>query len=229
MSTKAGSPFTVLIHVTEPLLRAGIRASLANEPNIFVIDAEPSSINCAVDVLIVDNLTMAPFVEKAGRIRFGPNLELTRILVLTPYPCERTFQGTMKLAIHGCLLTSVSPHELVAGVRSVARGDVHICPQISGQWASRIGHEALTSREDEVLQLLAEGQCNKAIARNLDIAVGTVKTHVQSIMVKLNARTRTEATRVAVQRGMVEVQLPSYNRGLQMATRATAASALRRI
>ena len=63
----------------------------------------------------------------------------------------------------------------------------------------------LTSREDEVLRLLAKGLSNKSIARELDIAAGTVKVHVKSIMSKLDASSRTEAASIATARGLVDV------------------------
>ncbi|MNY29179.1 Transcriptional regulatory protein LiaR [compost metagenome] len=68
------------------------------------------------------------------------------------------------------------------------------------------GHgEQLTLREDQVLRLLARGQCNKTIARQLGIAVGTVKTHVKGVLAKLGASSRTEAASIAAEKGMVEI------------------------
>jgi DNA-binding NarL/FixJ family response regulator len=71
--------------------------------------------------------------------------------------------------------------------------------------ADSLTREALTAREAEVLDLLACGQCNKSIARQLDIAVGTVKAHVKAIMAKLDASSRTQAVSVAAQRGLVSL------------------------
>jgi len=65
--------------------------------------------------------------------------------------------------------------------------------------------DQLTAREDQVLQLLARGLCNKTIARQLGIAVGTVKTHVKGIMAKLDASSRTEAARIAAEKGIVGI------------------------
>jgi len=221
MNSQAGVPVTVFVHVSEPLLQAGIHASLVNEPNIFLIDAEPSAIMCPVDVLVTDSVTMALFADKQ-RAQFGPNLESARLLVLTSRACERAFQDTMKRIIQGALLTTSPAYELVAAVRALARGGRYICPGILGQMATRIESESLTTREDQVLQLLAAGRCNKSIAIALNIAVDTVKTHVKSILQKLNASSRTEAARIAAQRGIVEMDHPSYAMRLQFATRAPA-------
>ncbi|AIY41672.1 two-component response regulator [Collimonas arenae] len=80
-----------------------------------------------------------------------------------------------------------------------------MCAPVLRQLAQVAERDMLTGREGEVLQLLAKGQSNKSIARGLDIAVGTVKTHVQSIMSKLDAGCRTEAVSVAIERGLVEL------------------------
>ncbi|HVZ45514.1 MAG TPA: response regulator transcription factor [Ramlibacter sp.] len=75
--------------------------------------------------------------------------------------------------------------------------------------------DVLTSREEQVLRLLAKGSRNKAIAHDLNIAVGTVKAHVKSIMSKLNARCRTEAASIATGRGLVDVPEHSLAEGWQ--------------
>jgi DNA-binding NarL/FixJ family response regulator len=95
--------------------------------------------------------------------------------------------------------------DLVAGIRALARGENYLCDAVAHQLSRIAPRDMLTSREDEVLRLLARGRSNKSIARELDIAVGTVKVHVKSILSKLDASSRTEAASIATERGLVDV------------------------
>jgi DNA-binding NarL/FixJ family response regulator len=83
------------------------------------------------------------------------------------------------------------------------RGQMFVSPEVATKLASRISEEELTNRELEILTFLAEGKSNKLIARKLNISEGTVKTHVKSILEKLDATSRTEAAAVAARRGLI--------------------------
>jgi two-component system, NarL family, response regulator len=85
----------------------------------------------------------------------------------------------------------------------VCHGQTFVSPEVAAKLASRISEEELTNRELEILTLLAEGKSNKLIARELNISEGTVKTHVKSILEKLDATSRTEAVAVAARRGLI--------------------------
>ena len=98
-----------------------------------------------------------------------------------------------------------SAGELVDAIETLAAGALYVGPDVAQRMAAAMSRDALTSREGEVLRLLARGQCNKTIARELGIAVGTVKTHVKGIMAKLDASSRTEAASIAAEKGIVDV------------------------
>src|SRR5205085_4074433 len=83
------------------------------------------------------------------------------------------------------------------------RGIRYLSEAVSRSVAASLGRASLTERETDVLQLLAEGCCNKLIARRLGIGVGTVKTHVKGVMSKLDATARTHAVVVAAARGLI--------------------------
>jgi DNA-binding CsgD family transcriptional regulator len=93
--------------------------------------------------------------------------------------------------------------ELLLCLKTVASGRTYVCQAAAQHVANSIIQPTLTSREEGVLQLLALGFCNKLIAKELGIAVGTTKAHVRAIMSKLDAATRTEAARVAAERGFL--------------------------
>ena len=111
----------------------------------------------------------------------------------------------------GLLLRDIEPEALLATVQAVARGLVVLDPELAAELLPEADEpgavappaEALTPRELEVLQLLAEGLANKAIARRLDISDHTVKFHVNAIMGKLNAQSRTEAVVRATRLGLI--------------------------
>jgi DNA-binding NarL/FixJ family response regulator len=114
-------------------------------------------------------------------------------------------RGALEQGVHGYLPLDRGIDEFVHGVRTVARGSRYLAPSTAQCMADSLTREALTAREAEVLDLLACGECNKSIARQLDIAVGTVKAHVKAIMGKLDASSRTQAVSVAAQRGLVSM------------------------
>ena len=202
----------VLVCIAGPLLQAGVRASLADEADLEVIDTDPISVQRCIDVVVADIATAAKIVESCRRFELAPRLQFARILVITGQAREHAVRSALEQGIHGFVLTSSPVHDLVAGVRVLSRGGNYFCAPVAQQLAQVAERDMLTSREDEVLRLLAKGMCNKSIARDLDIAVGTVKIHVKSIMSKLDASCRTEAASIATARGLVEVPDSSLRR-----------------
>ena len=105
------------------------------------------------------------------------------------------------------LVKSVARDELTQAIRKAAAGRRHVPPEVAARLADRMSRATLSSREHDVLQLLAGGKRNRAIASALDITEGTVKLHVSSILGKLGVVDRTEAVTVALQRGIVQLEV----------------------
>ena len=103
----------------------------------------------------------------------------------------------------GLLLLTVEPDELLIATRRVFLGDHYVTSPVAARIAAQLYAESLTMREQQILEFLSEGRCNKSIANELRIAVGTVKTHVKAILSKLDVSSRTEAVVVASRRGIV--------------------------
>ncbi|MES2073140.1 MAG: response regulator transcription factor [Pseudomonadota bacterium] len=200
----------ILVHIAEPLLQAGVYAALADESDMDVVDAASTQVGKKVDVVVTDSATAALITEDFRRSELGSHLQLARILVIAAQPREHVVRTTLKQGVHGLVLSSSPVHELLAAVRTLACGRKYLCPAVMQQLAQVAERDILTGREDEVLRLLAKGLCNKSIARDLDIAVGTVKVHVKSIMSKLDASSRTEAASIAAARGLVDVFASSW-------------------
>lgn len=129
-----------------------------------------------------------------------------RVLIVTQHDHECEIRQALEQGVHGYVLLACPLHEVVAAVEAVRRGVRHLGPVAAQRLAESLTREPLTTREMDVLRLLATGIGNKTIGCKLNIAVGTVKSHVKSILAKLDAGSRTEAMAVAQQRGLVPLE-----------------------
>jgi len=206
-------PARVLVLHRESIVAFGLCATLAQEPGIDVQQGIGSQTSAdRFDVVICDHETGMALSQPA-RGRNGSTMHQgPRILVLTAQSSERAVRQALDRGVHGYVLLESPIEELVRAVLAVCRGQRYLSPAVALRMADSLTHESLTSRESEVLMLLAAGQCNKTIARQLQIAVGTVKAHVKAIMGKLGASSRTQAVSVAAQRGLVGLGIESPSR-----------------
>lgn len=198
----------VSVMLPEPLIAIGIASALSNHPAITVegtiTDVEARDLP-AGSVVITDyqrGLQLARDIAARAR---HPSPSSPRILVMTGRDREHEVRLALELGVHGYLPVGCTLQELTDAVLALGRGSRYLSSMAAMRMADSLCREALTLRENEVLALLARGECNKSIARRLDIAIGTVKAHVQSIMEKLEAGSRTQAVTIASQRGLVEV------------------------
>jgi DNA-binding NarL/FixJ family response regulator len=116
---------------------------------------------------------------------------------------RRHIRRAIEAGVYGYLLVGGPLNELIDGVTAVASGMRYMSLSVAQRMADSLTRATLTSREIEVLTLVATGQPNKMIARHLSIELGTVKSHVSAIMTKLGASSRTQAARIAASRGLV--------------------------
>lgn len=140
------------------------------------------------------------------------------ISMLTTSTEERDLVEALRNGAKGYLLKDMEPDSLVVALRDIVNGKTVVAPTLAPVLAKVVQgnspnnddndspFEDLTPRETEILGLLAEGQSNKVIARNLGISDGTVKLHVKAILRKLNVHSRVEAAVLAVEHGMRENQ-----------------------
>lgn len=125
------------------------------------------------------------------------------VLVLTTYDGEEDIYRSLKAGAMGFLLKDVPKSELFRAIRQVCSGNRFIPEEIAHKLAGYIGEIELTARESEILQGIAKGYSNKQIANSLFITEGTVKSHVNHILRKLSAKSRTEAINIAIERGLL--------------------------
>ena len=135
------------------------------------------------------------------------------IAMLTTSSNEQDLVESLRSGAQGYLIKDMQPDELVVALRDIVAGKTVVAPDLAPVLAKVVQGESisprdpspfsdLTPRETEILGLLAEGQSNKAIARNLGISDGTVKLHVKAILRKLGVHSRVEAAVIAVERGL---------------------------
>jgi DNA-binding NarL/FixJ family response regulator len=127
-----------------------------------------------------------------------------KVLIFTSFDSETMICRALECGAKGYLLFGASLAELFEGIRAVGAGGVALSPVVATRVANRImGGDPLTAREKSVLQQMTLGLGNKMIAYRLNISIGTVKAHVKSILVKLQARSRTAAVVTAQRRGLL--------------------------
>ncbi|HEB98318.1 MAG TPA: response regulator [Thiotrichales bacterium] len=135
------------------------------------------------------------------------------IAMLTTSSNEQDLVESLRSGAQGYLIKDMQPDDLVVALRDIVAGKTVVAPDLAPVLAKVVQGESitprdpspfsdLTPRETEILGLLAEGQSNKAIARNLGISDGTVKLHVKAILRKLGVHSRVEAAVIAVERGL---------------------------
>ncbi len=131
----------------------------------------------------------------------------TRVVALTSFGEDRLVHETLRAGAIGYLMKDVSADELAEAVRAAHAGRSTLAPEAADALVRSVSSPppavALTARERQVLKLMADGLTNADIAERLVIGVATVKTHVSSIIAKLGVSTRTEASSLAIRRGLV--------------------------
>jgi DNA-binding NarL/FixJ family response regulator len=207
MNSNDHDRLNVLVMHAEPLVAVGLAAALRQCPGFAVqVHGVDRASTDAIDVIVADYQDGVQLAASPGTR--APAIKAARVLVMTAHDREHEVRRALEAGVHGYLLLGCPIQELIAGVRALARGSRYLCLAVAQRMAESLTREALTPREADVLRLLVRGQCNKSIAKQLEIAVGTVKAHVKAIMGKLDASSRTEAASVAAQRGLIDDPLP---------------------
>lgn len=194
-----------------PLLREGIAAVFEAQEDMTLVgqasngrEAIESFRRLRPDITLMD-LRMPDMsgIEAIAAIR--AEFPSARIIVLTTYAGDAQAAAALKAGAAGYLLKSLVRKELLETIRAVHGGKRRVPPEIATEIAEHVADDALTGREIEVLRGVAEGKSNKLIAAELDISEGTVKTHMKSILPKLDASDRTHAVMIALKRGILDL------------------------
>ena len=204
---------TVAVAYKAPLIRAGLTSILNSECDfdVSVVDAaQAGSLEVqggvpAADVLVADYETALAIVNHRPRA-MRPRTRVTKVMVISHRDRELEIRHALDRGVDGYVLLGCHVDEMIDGVRALHRGQRHLGQSAAQRVVESLSHEVLTARESDVLRLVATGRVNKTIASELNIAIGTVKAHVKSILAKLGAKTRTEAAAIAQQRGLFSLE-----------------------
>jgi DNA-binding NarL/FixJ family response regulator len=215
-------PVSVLIVDDQALVRAGFRMILDAESDLVVVgeaaDGEEAVIAArrhSPDVVLMDvRMPGMDGLEATRRLLGGRSA--SRVLVLTTFDQDEYVFEALRSGASGFLLKDTPPEELVAAIRIIAAGEALLAPAVTGrvieEFARRPardvspppGYDELTAREREVLELIARGNSNAEIARQLVVSETTVKTHVAHVLGKLRLRDRVQAVVLAYESGLVQ-------------------------
>jgi two-component system NarL family response regulator len=206
----ASGVIRVMVVDDHHMVRRGIAALLATEPGLGLV-AEAADGDAALaafrqhrpDVTLMD-LRMPGMAGVDAIEKLRAEFPGSKFIVLTTYDDE-DIRRALGVGASGYLLKGMSFEELVGAIRAVHAGGLAVPPNLALRAARHPPHSDLSAREHEVLQLMAKGSSNRKIARQLDVAESTVKSHVNNILWKLGVDARTEAVVVAIKRGLVRV------------------------
>jgi DNA-binding NarL/FixJ family response regulator len=225
------SRLTVLVADDQPLVRAGFRMIIESEDDLEIVGEAGTGVEAVreanrlrPDVVLMDIRMPELDGVEATRQLAGPAVAAPlKVLVLTTFDLDEYVYESLRAGASGFLLKDAPAEDLVAAIRIVAAGDAVVAPSITRRLVDRFAQQLphatssdgtpgdarsrlgmLTDRELDVLRLMAKGESNAEIARELFVAETTVKTHVGRVLSKLGLRDRVHAVVYAYESGLVQ-------------------------
>jgi len=194
-----------------PMLREGIASLVASQSDMELV-AEASTGREALEQfrkhrpnLTLMDLQMPDMDGIEAMVAIRSEFPEARIIVLTTYKGDVKILRALKAGARAFLLKGLLQKELLETIRAVHAGQRRIPPEVAAELADHTIDDALTTREIDVLRLIAGGNSNKLIADQLSITEETVKGYVKNILSKLSASDRTHAVTIALKRGIIDL------------------------
>ena len=207
-------PIRLLIADDHPVVRDGLRAMLATQPDMELVGEAATGTEAVTqaramrpDVVLMD--LQMPGLDGPGAIAtLREQAPEVRVLVLTTYGTDADITRAVDAGATGYLLKDAPREQLFGAIRAAARGESVLSPSVATRVLGRMrapAEEALSPRELEFLQAVARGLSNKDIGRQLYVSEATVKTHLLRVFSKLGVDDRTAAVTVALERGIIRL------------------------
>jgi DNA-binding NarL/FixJ family response regulator len=209
----------ILIVDDHKIIRDGLRAILEKHQEMVVVGEAANGHEALAllpkinpNIAIVD-VTMPGLNGIEATRRITSEAPAVKVLALSMNADRRYVVAMLAAGAAGYLLKNAAADELIRALHAIGAGQTYLCPGIAGVVVNTMIHQTatveaprvLSSRELQVLQLLAEGQTSKEIAARLEVAVTTIETHRRQIMDKLNLRSIAELTKYAVREGLTSL------------------------
>ncbi|MEV5482582.1 MULTISPECIES: response regulator transcription factor [Streptomyces] len=202
----------LLLADDHPVVRAGLRAVLETEADFEIVADVPTAEQAVrraaqgdVDVVLMDLQFGGRMLGSQATAEITARPGGPRVLVLTTYDTDADILAAIEAGATGYLLKDAPPQELAAAVRTAAAGRSALAPTVALRLMDRLRTPAtaLSRRETEVLQLVAEGHSNAAVSKLLFLSRATVKSHLVHIYAKLGVDSRTSAVAAATAQGLI--------------------------
>jgi two-component system, NarL family, response regulator len=201
----------VLIVDDHAIVRQGLAAMIENEPGMMLVgqasngqEAIDQYRQLQPDITLMD-LRMPQVSGVDAMMAIGAEFAHARIVILTTYDGDEDIYRGLRAGAKGYLLKDTEPDELLNAIHVVHSGQQYIPPHVGAKLAQRMNNPELSDRELEVLQLVAQGMSNLQISAALNITESTVKSNINRILSKLGAKDRTQATIIALKRGIASL------------------------
>jgi DNA-binding NarL/FixJ family response regulator len=205
----------LIIADDHPVVRSGLRALLASQSDFEIVgeanngeEAARLAFSLVPDLILMD--LQMPILDGLGAIKLiRDKLPKANILVLTTYGTDADILPALEAGAIGYLLKDTPPEQLFQAVRNVASGEMALAPRVAETVTQHLTNpfkNTLSSREIEVLELAAQGNPNKEIAKKLFITEATVKSHFVHIFSKLGVTDRTGAVTEALKKKIIKIE-----------------------
>ncbi|MFE4392306.1 DNA-binding response regulator [Kitasatospora xanthocidica] len=218
----------VLIADDQALLRGSFRVLVDSTPGMETVGEAGDGARAVElarelrpDVVLMDlRMPVMDGIAATREICSDETMAGVRVLALTMFDMDEYVYPALQAGASGFMLKDASPSDLVAGIRVIATGEAVLAPTVTRRLIETVSRTrptarpaprlvGLTRREQEVLVLIANGLSNAEIAQRLVISLPTVKTHVSSLLAKLNVRDRAQLVIIAYESGLAEPGMPA--------------------
>lgn len=207
--TPNAAPIRVLIADDHAALRDGVAAIVSNEPDITIAGEAANGEEAIAafralrpDILLLDlQMPVLGGLEVITAVR--AEFPEARVVVLTTYEGDVQALRALRAGASGYLLKTSLRKELLEAIRVVRAGRRYVLAEVAQEIAIHAAEDPLTTREVEILAMVADGNANKVIARRLSLSEDTVKAHLRAVYSKLDVNDRTQAVTVALRRGII--------------------------